>query len=416
MEQPNTQPILQKPPVAEYLLLFATGFFAMSTYSDVVIGFLGYNLIELLFIPVLLYYWYTGKLRLSRRISISWLDLPVALVMVATICLGFINAGNVFSVVTCIRPFLYILLILKYLRSTDSRIPAKKLYPLAMGCIFGDITYMTTVSALYASKGYHHINIIALVVVTLIPILQHKKLKTIISFTVSISAAILSGYRINTVVVILSLFSAVLFITLTTKLSLAKLGYLFLVALMVAGLLWCLYHFEEVSVFLADTLNLSRATVYRSLDRIADLLTGDYTLGDENRLIKLAKPFREFRDYLFPLGPIGKTDLSRFGNYTDSPILFLYDLFGSLGAWIFIILYAINAIRKAAAILRRWNRVSELNKLYVMMLPILLCLFVLNGTFLTFVNISIFFALAISGDRLDLQHNAPGPSENRRLQ
>lgn len=414
MQPQNSPQVPAKTSVTEYLLLFATGFLAMSTYSDVVIGVIGYNVIELLFIPILFYYWNRKQLRLSRRVSISGLDLVTLVAMVATVCLGIINTGNLFAVVTCIRPFLYILLILKYLHTTDSRIPCEKLYPLAIGCLCGDMVYMTTVSSFYASKGYHHINIIALALVTLIPILRKKTLQSVISFVISLIAAILSGYRINTVVVILALFSAILANILTTKLSLAKLGYLFLAAAMAAGLLWCLYNFDMVSAFLADTLHLSRATVYRSLDRISDLLSGDYTLGDENRLAKLTKYFRAVGEHLVPQGPIGKVDPVRFGNYTDAPILFLYDLFGSIGAWIFVILFAGNAIRKAAAILRSWNRASLLNRLYVVMLPVLLCLFILNGTFLTFVNISIFFALAISGDRLDLQPRVPDSPDNGR--
>jgi hypothetical protein len=100
------------------------------------------------------------------------------------------------------------------------------------------------------------------------------------------------------VVVILALFSALMIHILTTKLSVAKLGYLFLAAAMAAGLLWCLYNFDMVSSFLADTLHLSRATVYRSLDRISDLLTGDYTLGDENRLTKMTSYFKDSQEAL----------------------------------------------------------------------------------------------------------------------
>lgn len=414
MEPQISPQIPAKTSVTEYLLLFATGFLAMSTYSDVVIGAIGYNVIELLFIPILFYYWNRKQLRLSRQVSISGLDLVMLVAMVATVCLGIINTRDLFAVVTCIRPFLYILLILKYLRTTDSRIPCEKLYPLAIGCLCGDMVYMTTVSSFYASKGYHHINIIALALVTLIPILRRRKLLSVISFVFSLTAAILSGYRINTAVVILALFSAILANILTTKLSLAKLGYLFLAAVMAAGLLWCLYNFDAVSAFLADILHLSRATVYRSLSRISDLLTGNYTLGDSNRIANMAAPFRDFSKHLFPSGPVGKTDLSRFGNYTDIPMTFFYDLFGSIGAWIFVILYAGNAIRKATAILRNWNRASLLNRLYVVMLPVLLCLFILNGTFMTFVNISIFFALAISGDRLDLQPMVPDSPDSGR--
>lgn len=390
----------QKINLLEYLLLFATGFFALSTFSDVVIGALGYNLIEILFLPILLFYIVKKEFVFPKFSSLGLGEWILLLLLLGSICIGIINTSNIFAIITCVRPFVYILLILKYFRLSNVQIHSGKLFVLSVGCVLGDLFYALNFSALVEAKGYHHINVVAIALITLIPIIQRKGLLALLGFLLGITASLLSGYRINTLISLVALFAGVLIILITTKSIKKRLIWILLIVLLLMGLSWCVNNFDVVSSFLTDTLKLSKATATRSLSRIASLLNGDFTLGDENRMRMLAKPFREFGSHLLPIGPIGKTDLTHFGYYTDTPFIFLYDLFGSVIAWIFVLFYAARTTVKSIRIIRNWSAASEHNKLYVALVPILLCLFTLNGTFMTFVNISILFALAISGDRL----------------
>ena len=409
MQIPRLRIRASNTDIIEYLLLLLTGFFALSTFSDVVIGTIGYNLIEILFLPILFFYWHKSTFRIPRTFGLSIGEFLLILSVVGSTVLGIINTGAVFAVVTCVRPFVYILLILKYFRLNNREISTTKLYVLSLGCILGDMAYTMNHSLAFESNGYHHINIIAVALITLIPIIRRKGILACFSFILAFSVSILSGYRINTLVTLVALFSGILILLLTVKSARSRLIYLLLILAFLLGLFWCVNHFDAVSAFLTNTLKLSNATVYRSLKRIAGLLNGELTLGDENRIKKLVMPFHEFGSSLFPQGPIGKTDLSRFGYYTDVPIIFLYDLFGSIGAWLFVIVFAARSLMTAFRILRCWAIASDHNKLFVAFLPVLLSLFILNGTFMTFVNISILFALTISGNRLTI----PSEPENR---
>lgn len=392
--------IILRRGIGESILLFVTGFLAISSFSTVIMDAVGYNLIELLFIPILWHYIKKRQLKLDGYLKITVGELLLAGWLVFSIILAIFNTADAFAVITCIRPFIYMLLIFKYLKINKTQLNLSHLYILAIGCVLGEFVYIQNFSVFFTERGYHHINIIAIALITIIPVIQKRYVWAMVSFVLGFAVSVTSGYRINILVSIVALTSSVIVIFLISSNIKEKMLFLLVSICLILVLLWSVNNFSQVSQFLTKTLNLSDAVVTRSLDRIENLLEGELTQGDENRMKHLVKPFREFGNHLAPRGPVGKTDLQRFGYYTDSPMIFFYDVFGAIGAWIFALACAIKFIGQGIKIGMNWKLASDYNRLFLVMLPVWVCLIVLNGTFLTFVHISILFAFAAGGGML----------------
>lgn len=383
--------------LVEYLMLAVTGFVALSGYANVILNRLGFYVVELLLIPILLYYFCKYKLQFGKLLSFKINELGLLLLLIMSISIGIINTGDVFNVITCIRPFVYILIIVKYISSYQIELNLNKLYILAFGSVCGDFVYMQSYSALSAERGYQYINIIAIFMITSIPFIKGKKILGIVSTIFALAVSLLSGYRINILICLVALVSSGLFLLFTEKKLHVRLAYVVLLVTVAFSLNWCVSNIDRTTVFLTQTLNMSEKTSKRSLGRIAGLLENEYTLGDENRLKGFMDPFEEFGDNIIPVGPIGKNDPVRFGTYTDKPMFFFYDLFGSPLAWLIVGAYALYFIKTACRIIIKKQNVSEYNMLFVFMLPSVACLLAINGTFLTFIHVSILFGLVVAG-------------------
>lgn len=382
----------------EYCLLFFSGFIALSTFANVILDKIGLYFIEILLIPLILYY-HQKKGILNYLFYLRYMtkgELVLFSLTVCSILIGIITTRNIFAVVTCIRPFLYILILIKLIQDSGIIIPVTKLYTLALGITLGDFVYARFLSAFAYANGYQHINIIAVALIIIIPLLLNNRLLFCASISFAIVLSVSSGYRINILIVFVALISTVCYLILTSQSLKYKAKYIIIALLIFYAIIWIVSNIQFVSSFLATKLHLSEATIYRSFDRIIGLLNSELTLGDKERLKAFLTPFSNFTKSMIPVGPIGKTNLSHFGSYTDVPILFFYDIYGSVLTWILLVGVAFFAINRIFSIMRNNERTVN-QSLFVCMIPVVATLFILNGTFLTFVHIAIVCGLTLGG-------------------
>jgi len=139
--------------------------------------------------------------------------------------------------------------------------------------------------------------------------------------------------------------------------------------------------------YLASAFNLNPVSVYRITHRLSLFISGDITASQDNIRIEAYKRIgSEFFNSIIPTGLVGKS-YGETGVYTDVPILFIYDAFGSVITYMLIIIIGYIGMN---AFFRSFKRTE--NKIDVvcgLMFPIIFMLLIVNGTFLVFVNVSI---------------------------
>jgi hypothetical protein len=102
----------------EYLLLFLTGFFGLSALSYVITSNLGIPyLIEIYFVPLLVYYYKYNRqiFKISTNSRSSVLVFMLLYVVMGSTIIGVIRTSNVLDIITMIRPFIYIILLIYFL-------------------------------------------------------------------------------------------------------------------------------------------------------------------------------------------------------------------------------------------------------------------------------------------------------------
>ena len=156
-----------------------------------------------------------------------------------------------------------------------------------------------------------------------------------------------------------------------------------------------LTNYMQLIADVSEFLNLPEHTVYRLLERTEGLGSGNLSYSDKQRITQYKEEVPELIKQVMPQGPIRKSiSAKQFGMYTDVPVTYLVDMFGSIVAIILILYVLIKGLWLIAKVMIEKNN-SEMRVFAGLCVPILICLFVINGTMFSFANIAVMAGIPI---------------------
>lgn len=383
----------------ELVLIFFTSFCVFSNWASYLLDIVGikYFLFEIYLIPYIIYKRKQTFALIRKTFNFNLVYSTLLLIIILGILVGIINTnGDFINVITSTRSIIYIIILI-HIFSHVKDININKLYILALGSIIGQLFFMMIIIN-YNITIWTYINVIALSLLIIIPIVQKKFIKSIISISLGITISILSGYRINIIITFCSILIGLIWIIFSKQktLSIKKVLLKFTILSFSIYLLFLLISlFDKIIYQFGTIFNMNLATIYRITDRLQYLLSGNLSMSQDNIRIDLNRRIMtQFSNSILPKGLIDKS-LGNTGIYTDVPILFLYDAFGSIVSIIIIITMLFIGTK---AFIRAFN--YEKNNFRIvcgLMFPILTLLLMVNGTFLNFANVAIITGVIIGG-------------------
>ncbi len=260
------------------------------------------------------------------------------------------------------------------------KIDVDKMWWLTFGAICGDLIYMMFLSV----ENYANVNHIAWVVCCVSSFLVKGKYKIVLSYIIAFVAAIFSGYRINIILILVSLLVCVLWMILkkrenSIRALLVRLG---LFVMLVCGTVFLYINLIPIIQKVASVFNFDANKIFRVVNRLEMFFSGTSGSGtDSHRVELMSMVFKEFPNTIFPSGLVrGPVD----GNgwyYIDIPLILFYEIFGSVLTWIiliFLIFWSVKLIKDSL-------RLPDFDKAYILTalaLPGLYILLLTNGFFI----------------------------------
>ena len=151
---------------------------------------------------------------------------------------------------------------------------------------------------------------------------------------------------------------------------------------------------------------MSYFAIYRVTERMKGLLSLDFAGSqDTARLSIFQYPIQRFMRCIIPRGLIGEA-IGEYWLYIDVPILYLYDLFGSICASAILINCFYQMCRHIKFVFRKLADRKVV--LVTLMMPVLFLLEIVNGTFVVvlFQGIETAFILAVVFSKTKNKDNA----------
>lgn len=376
----------------EAALLFITGFFGLSALSSRITGLLGIPyFIEIYFVPIALYYLVRFSRKTLKNHEVEhgqWngfllLMLLMAFLSLSTI-IGIVNMGDVYNVVTCIRPFVYLLLAAFIFSRERVKVDIYIVYIVVSGTLCGEVAAKIIFRSI---EDITFLNTSALAAFVLIPFVKRNKALIVASLCFGLAVATMTLYRRILLTYLLAAVSGLLFFFSRQKFGRKVLGLIFL--LLIGYFVYVNY--TDLMQWLIDFLGIDNS--------------GDYYLSASWRLVEgiasdrahseqITEIFSTFSQSILPQGPVGK--LQNFGYYSDTSYKFLYDTFGSVLAWILVI----ACMGRAALCFIRTFTIAKLDEEYLLSglyVPVVCEFLIFDGTFCTFANASLVAGFLVSG-------------------
>lgn len=382
----------------EGALLFFTGFLGLSALSNKVTSMIGIPyLIELYFVPFVMFYNKKIVFKKHQKYNMSLLDrigfYYILMIVFFSTILGIINTGDLYNVITLIRPLIYIILIVYYFANKEHKIDIYKVYILVFGALMGEL--FNKFFVLSSFSHIDHINVQALSVFIIIPFIKRNRKLILFSVIFGVFMGTATLYRrifLTSIIAVISGLSYYIFKErpLRIPIYIASIG-------LISGILY--KNYERIMMKIIEIFKLDDVPNY--------YLSGSYRLiekfkikdnaSDNVRRSVLNEIFTKFDEKIIPPGPVGKAyGLNYFGAYTDATNVYMYDIFGSILSWIVVVIVALKALKSYLNIYIK-NIADEEYILSALMVPIFVVSMVFDGTFLVHANISIIAAYAMHG-------------------
>lgn len=374
----------------EKILLFLTAAFGLSSLTNLILGSIGFPfyLLEVFFIPLFIFY---EKNIFIKKNKVNIFCLFTMLITFTSILIGIGYTYDIGAIITCVRPLLYMIILIYYFpKIAGLEIQISKLFIVSLGIISGELVYILLNYSNVQNSGYTHINIIAIAYCVLIPFIVLETKYIVIGTIFPLMVSILSGYRINIFVSIIALFIGGLY-----YLKNASRGRRLVYIILSLSIIYCLYiFFDDVVQVLIETFQLSDATVFRLIEKTKGVFTQEWSQSDLYRINLYVKELPTIMLNVLPVGPIGKAiGAEKFGLYTDFPISYLIDVYGSILAIFIIVIMFGKGLNLFLRVFK--SELPDICILSGLMFPIIVVLFIINGTFLTFAHIAILAAIVM---------------------
>ena len=298
--------------------------------------------------------------------------------IIIMILYSWIRGGAPVSIISYMQSvfemIVFIILFMDY-----ENVDVNKIWWLCFGCVCGDTFYLMSVSG----EIFETVNHIAWVGCCISSLLVKSKYKIILSYILCFVGAVFSGYRINIILVLVALMTCLLWKLLRKRKNTVKsiFGRIGLSVTLVAGTVFVYNNLINIIQKIANVFNFEAYKVYRVVTRLQIFLSGNSTgTTDSVRIEFMRKAITEFDNHILPTGLIYETLLGKTGYYIDCPILFFYEIFGSVTTWIILIFLAFWSVRLIISSLTDMN-ISGEYLFAALSVPCFVLLIILNGFF-----------------------------------
>ena len=366
--------------LSEYIYLFLLGIIGFSRLSQYVIFdvfHLPFYFIELYFVPFFIVKWkeyskYIVKISKTKKFAI-W-----TLVLVVDVLIGCVVSFNIIDTVTMTRSLIYIVYI-ALIFEQKKKFTINKIFVISLGSIIGEYIYSTR----YLTGDVASINTTCLAIILIAPIMAKRYILFSGCALFGLLVAINSGYRLGIVVILLVTIECVAWIVFANRenLSLKEIGKKLFIPLMIFILLaYTVSNYENIIKFASGVLGTSQYAIWRVTARLRTLFSGDLSASRDSLRVEVFKyAITAFVPSLLPKGLVGKT-MGTLHYYYDVPIVYLYDAFGSIPAYIIAFICSIKGFKCFLGAFKR--NTPDYYVLSGLMFPVLFLCLILNGSFL----------------------------------
>ena len=385
-------------PRIRNVYLFLLGFLGFSMLGQFIILnvlHFPFSFMELYYLPLLVKY--RNKLATCMKkvfVHPSCKILILEFLLLSGILIGFIETLD-FSILVNYRTIVYMILIIEYVNMYGISINIDTVYYINFAAILGDFAFINIFSN---SDITSSINCVAIALAVFSAFINERYTLGGLAAVIGILNGITSGFRLGIIVSFLIIIEALVFTLVRNdnrcvrKVLPKRLGiFIAVVGLVIAAIV----NYESIISFVATKMGMSYFAIYRVTERMKGLLSLDFVGSqDTERLSIFQYPAQRFIRCILPRGLIGEA-IGEYWLYIDVPILYLYDLFGSICACTILINCFYQMCRHIKFMLHKFADRKVV--LVTLMMPVLFLLEIVNGTFVVvlFQGIETAFILAV---------------------
>lgn len=337
-------------------------------------------LVEILYIPLI--FKYGSKVLKSYAVHQTPCLFLLEIMLVVSLAFGILSSKSP-TLVFDYRSIIYLLIVFHYVRKNGIDIDLNTILYINLFAVLSEAVYVLYISQ---SVIVSSMNIIAVATTVIVSFMCEKYIFGILAFAACFVMGIISGYRAGIIFSVAALLVAIAYtivrsdrsknIMVRVKRVLFLLCIVFLFVIVIAN-------YMEIVTFIAEKTGMDQFAIFRVTERMEGVLSGDFSSAQEAQRFEIwAIPFDDFFSCIIPPGLT-----RRQGIYIDAPIVYLYDIFGTIAAWLIVAFFIVKIFSSIKLAFAKSNKsvVSSnraLSTYAMLMSPIIAALFIINGTFI----------------------------------
>lgn len=374
--------IKKKSSILRSFYLFILGFLGFSVLGQqLLLDVLHFpiSLMEIYFIPAIWFERKNIKQAIKRFMFVNFQRAMLYFLLITGVIFGIIITFDL-KMLLSYRSIIYLALCYFYTsRRGDFRCKIEDVLLVSMSAVAGELICVSFIStaAIHSST-----NCIAIAMAIISAFILEKYIVACVAVAMSMFLAINTGFRIGIFVVLLCVLEMIIY-TIFRKDRTVKANKLFsrigiLVGVILAVFLFTNYY-EIIIGKVAEITGMSSFAVFRITERMKGLLQLDFRASQDVERLNVYRYAITRISQIIPRGLIGES-IGEYWLYIDAPLIYLYDIFGSVGCW-GIVVWFLGLFVKNIKCIRMYDG-NALKKLTVLISPLFIFLAIVNNSFL----------------------------------
>ena len=357
------------------------GFSILGQYILLDVLQLPFSLVEIFFIPII---WIKRKslfIAVKRLNRLSFKQIVLYFLLLFGFLYGTFATFD-FWIILSYRSIIYMIIGFVYMQKQETSCQLSDIWLVSLSAIIGETIYVVIIST---SSIVSSTNVIAIALAIFTAFMLERYIMALGTIALSLFLTINTGFRIGIVIVVVCTIEMLLF-TLIRKdrknkiISRIRRGFFLLILIIILIIL--LNNYEQIVNIIADLTGMSTFAVFRTTERMRELLSFNISASQDTGRLDISMYAIQRLPQIFPRGLIGES-IGEYWLYIDNPLVYLYDLFGSIatiGILVWLVMLIINNLNNYIL----YSKIP-IKLLCIWMIPVLLILFVVNGSFMVIV-------------------------------
>lgn len=360
-----------------YLVLLGVfGFSILGQHIVINILHLPFSFMELYFIPLIIFRRKQVTKTIKKMGKVSIYTALLYMLLVTGLLFG-IGTTFDFNILFAYRSILYLFFCFKYVQTGNFSETPCTVLKVAICAMVGEFIYILFFAT---GKIVSSTNCVAIATAIIAAFLLEKYVVAMLCTAFGMILSITTGFRIGIVVVGVCVIEMFIFL-LVSRGKNRKETSVFSRALIVVAVIYTfalfISNYEGVIRYVADITGMDYFAIFRVTERMRGLFMRNSAISqDTQRLEIMTYPIQRLIQ-IFPRGLIGES-IEEYWLYIDVPILYMYDLFGSI-ATIAIVLWIIGLLTYNLINIRK---LDTFKRIAIWLFPVMTLIFLINGTFM----------------------------------